>query len=189
MAKSGQHKCLNCAEFFDPDHRNQTRQHYCSKPECRRASKAASQGAWLAKPQNSDYFRDPSHVARVKEWRAAHPSYSRKRSKASLALQDRLPVQPLDSIEETAIRGELPAAALQDPLPVQLVDLIEEKAIRGEMPAVALQDVLIPLSPILAGLIAHLFELTLQDDIDQTICRLVQLGTDILNRSHHGDLH
>ena len=162
MAKAGQHKCLNCEEFFDPDHRNKARQHYCSKAECRRASKAASQAAWLAKPQNSDYFRDPSHVARVKEWRAAHPGYRRKRPKASSALQDRLPVQAVDLIEETAIRGEMPAT-------------------------VVLQDVFTPLSPIVVGLIAHLFELRLQDDIDQTTRRLVQLGSDILNRSHHED--
>ena len=189
MAKSRQRKCLNCGEFFDPNHRNQTRQHYCSKPECRRASKAASQGAWLAKPENSDYFRDPSHVVRVKAWRAAHPGYSRKRSKASLALQDRLPAQPIDLIEEITIRGEMPAAALQDPLPAQAVDPIEQTAICGEMPAAALQDVLIPLRPILAGLIAHLFELTLQDDIDQTTRRLAQLGHDIRNRSHHKNHH
>ncbi len=162
MAKAGQHKCLNCGEFFDPDHRNQARQNYCSKAECRRASKAASQAAWLAKPENKDYFRDPSHVERVKAWRAAHPGYKRNRPKASLVLQDSLPAQPVDSIEETAIRDEMPAA-------------------------VVLQDVLTPLNPMLVGLIAHLFELRLQDDIDQTTRRLVQLGSDILNRSHHED--
>lgn len=98
MAKTGQHKCLNCGEFFDPDHRNQAHQSYCSETECRRASKAASQAAWLAKPENKDYFRDPSHVERVKAWRAAHPGYKRKRPKASLVLQDRLPAQPVDFI-------------------------------------------------------------------------------------------
>jgi hypothetical protein len=165
MAKFGQRKCLNCEEFFDPDHRNQARQHYCAKPECRLASKAASQAAWLVKPENTDYFRDPSHVARVQAWRSAHPGYSRKRTKTSLALQDPLSVQAIDFIEESPIRGEMPESP----------------------PASALQDVLNPLSPILAGLIAHLFSLTLQDDIDQTSRRLVQLGTDIINRSHHED--
>ena len=79
-----------------------------------------------------------------------------------MVLQDRLPVQPVESIKETAIRDEMPTA-------------------------VVLQDVLTPLNPMLVGLIAHLFELRLQDDIDQTTRRLVQLGSDILNRSHHED--
>ena len=77
MAQSGQRKCLCCKLFFDPDHRNRERQRYCAQPECRRASKSASQGAWLAKPDNRDYFRDPVHIARVQVWRAAHPGYSR----------------------------------------------------------------------------------------------------------------
>jgi hypothetical protein len=137
MAQSGQRKCLNCAEFFTPDQRNRARQHYCTQPVCRKASKAAAQAAWLAKPGNHDYFSDPSHVARVQDWRAAHPGYSRKRAKAPMVLQDSLPLQPIDLIEETSHRGEMPAPA-------------------------ALQDVFTPVSPILTGLIAHLFCLTLQ---------------------------
>ena len=70
MAKSGQRKCWCCQHFFDFDHRNLKRQRYCSESQCRRASQAASQAAWLAKPQNQDYFRDPVHVARVQAWRA-----------------------------------------------------------------------------------------------------------------------
>lgn len=162
MAQSGQRKCLNCAEFFTPDHRNGTRQHYCTKPECRQASKAAAQAAWLAKPANRDYWRDPSHVARVQDWRAAHPGYSRKRVRVVVALQDRLATQVLDCIEETTHRGEMPAPA-------------------------ALQDVFTPTSPILTGLIAHLFCLTLQDDIDLATRRLVQLGNDITHGCHHED--
>jgi hypothetical protein len=162
MAQCGQRKCLNCGEFFAPDHRNRDRQHYCSKPECGHASKAAAQAAWLAKPANSGYFRDPSHVSRVQAWRAAHPGYSRRRAKASVALQDPLPAQETDLIEETANRGEMPG------LP-------------------ALQDSFTPANPILTGLIAHLFSLTLQDDIDQATHRLIQLGLDINRRSHHED--
>ncbi|MCK9214871.1 MAG: hypothetical protein M0P52_10560 [Rhodoferax sp.] len=162
MAQSGQRKCLNCAEFFTPDHRNRTRQHYCTQPECRKASKTAAQAAWLAKPANQDYWRDPSHVARVQAWRAAHPGYSRKGPKAAVALQDPLPAQAIDSIEETVNRGAIP-----------------------ELPA--LQDAFTPASPILTGLIAHLFSVTLQDDIDQVTRRLIQLGNDINRRSHHED--
>ncbi len=159
MAKSGQRKCLNCGDIFDPDCRNAVRQHYCSKPECRRASKAAAQAAWLAKPQNSDYFSGPTQVARVQAWRAAHPGYGRARRKVSAALQDTLPVQVIDSIDETPDRGEMPL------LP-------------------ALQDTLPPLNLMVTGLIAHVFGFALQDDIDMTMARLVQLGSDITNRSH-----
>ena len=88
MAKSGQRKRLKCGEYFDPDCRNVERQRYCSKPESRRARKAASQAAWLAKPQNVDYFCGPTQVVRVQAWRAAHPGYSRVRCKVSAALQD-----------------------------------------------------------------------------------------------------
>ena len=76
MAKAGQRKCMSCGEFFIPDHRNGERQRYCGAAACRRASKAASQAAWLAQPRNHDYFSGPVHVARVQAWRAAHPSYS-----------------------------------------------------------------------------------------------------------------
>jgi hypothetical protein len=167
MAKSGQRKCLNCCDIFDPDRRNVARQHYCNKTDCRRASKAAAQAAWLAKPQNSDYFSDPLHVKRVQAWRAAHPSYGRARRKAPPALQDTLPLQAIDSIEETSNRGEIPAP----PAPP------------------ALQDALTTLKPMLTGLIAHVFGFALQDDIDMTMARLVQLGTDITYRSHRHEDH
>ncbi|MDH4326215.1 MAG: hypothetical protein OEW90_18920, partial [Betaproteobacteria bacterium] len=38
------------------------------------------------------------------------------------------------------------------------------------------------LPPALAGLIAHLFSVTLQDDMAATTRRLVQLGRDVINR-------
>lgn len=140
MAKAGQRKCMSCGEFFIPDHRKGERQRYCGAAACRRASKAASQAAWLAKPPNTDYFSGPVHVARVQAWRAAHPGYSRGRARPSRALQDLLPPQVSDAIEECADRVEAP-----------------------EPPAVvALQDLLIAESPLLAGLVAHLFHPTLQ---------------------------
>ena len=160
MAKSGQRKCLNCGDIFDPDCRNLGRQHYCSKPECRRASKDAAQAAWLAKPQNSDYFSGPTQVARVQAWRAANPGYGRARRKVSAALQDTLPAQVIDSIDETPDRGEIPKVP-------------------------ALQDALPPLDLMVTGLIAHVFGFALQDDIDMAMARLVQLGSDITNRSRH----
>jgi len=66
-------------------------------------------------------------------------------------------------------------------------DSIEEYANRGEpavVPAVvALQDSWNTLPPALAGLIAHLFDLTLQEDMASTTRRLVQRGHDVINGS------
>ena len=160
MAQSGQRKCLCCGTFFDLDHRNRARQRFCSSRQCRRASKAASQAAWLAQPQNSGYFRDPVHVARVQAWRSAHPGYGRAKARRPPALQDPLIAQVPDTIEKYLNRGELAVA----PSPRTLQDLLNTP------------------SPVLAGLIAHLFEVTLQEDIALTIRRLVQLGHDVMNR-------
>ena len=82
MAKAGQRKCMSCGEFFLPDHRSGERQRYCAASACRRASKAASQAAWLAQPANKDYFRGPVHVARVQAWRVAHPGYGLGRARS-----------------------------------------------------------------------------------------------------------
>ena len=159
MAQSGQRKCLCCGLFFDLDHRNRKRQRYCSASACRRASKAASQALWLTRPDNVGYFRDPLHAVRVQAWRAAHPGYGRGRHRAPRALQDSLILQVPDSIEECANRGEIAAAPA----------------------APALQDPLSTLPPALAGLIAHLFSVTLQEDMAATTRRLVQLGRDVIN--------
>jgi hypothetical protein len=159
MAKAGQRKCMSCGEFFVPDHRSGERQRYCCAVDCRRASKAASQAAWLSKPSNRDYFSGPVHVARVQAWRAAHPGYSCDRVRPSRALQDLLPPQVTDAIEESANRVAAPKAP----------------------EAVALQDLLNAESPLLAGLVAHLFQPALQDDMASTTRRLVQLGRDVIN--------
>ena len=159
MAKAGQRKCMSCGEFFVPDHRSGERQRYCCAADCRRASKAASQAVWLARPPNKDYFSGPVHVTRVQAWRAAHPGYSRSRARPSRALQDLLTPQVPDVVDESANRVEVP-----------------------EAPAVlALQDLLIAESPLLAGLVAHLFQPALQDDMASTTRRLVQLGRDVIN--------
>lgn len=161
MAQAGQRKCLCCAKFFDCDHRNRKRQRYCANVACRRASKAASQAAWLSLAQNINYFRDPLHVTRVQLWRSAHPGYSRGKSRRPAALQDPLIRQRSEGVEESSIRGELSEAG----------------------GTAALQDLLNTPTPVLAGLIAHLFEVTLQEDIAATARRLVQLGQDVINRS------
>jgi len=165
MARSGQRKCLCCGLFFDPDHRNRERQRYCSAADCKRTSKAASQAVWLARPENAEYFCDPVHVARVQAWRVAHPGYGRGRHRRPRALQDPLIVQVPDSAEESGNRGEIAAAPA----------------------APALQDPWSTLPPVLTGLIAHLFEVTLQEDMATTTRRLVQLGHDVINGSRGED--
>jgi len=55
MHPKGSCKCLYCPEFFIPDARNRGRQHSCGRPECRKASKAASQRTWLNKPENKEH--------------------------------------------------------------------------------------------------------------------------------------
>ena len=68
------------------------------KPECRKASKAASQKRWLAKPENQGYFCGPKNVKRVQLWREANPGYWRgKRKTTKDALQDPLNRQPIEN--------------------------------------------------------------------------------------------
>jgi hypothetical protein len=68
---------------------NVRHQHYCSKPACRKESKAQSYRCWLEKPENQNYFRDPENSRRVKEWRKRNPGYWRKdKTPAEVPLQE-----------------------------------------------------------------------------------------------------
>jgi len=154
-------KCKYCGRLFLPDPRNATRQRYCSKPECRKASKASSQKRWLQKPENQDYFRGPDNVERVQLWRKAHPGYWRR-------------------------KPENESTALQDPLNEQLTENNENKS---DFISHALQDSLILQPAVFIGLIAQLTGYALQEDIAMAARRLQQLGNDILNLQHKGDSH
>lgn len=165
MAQAGQRKCLSCWGYFFPDPRVGKRQIYCAADACQRESKAHSQARWRSQPQNLDYFCGPVNCARVRAWRAEHPGYSRGGS-AGRALQDECVTQAVETEQETTIR------TLPPPVP----------------PRAPLQDSINTPSPILAGLIAHLFNLTLQDEMATTTRRLVQLGTDVLGGVHHGEI-
>jgi hypothetical protein len=145
--------------LFFPDPRNATRQRYCSKPQCRKASKAASQKQWLSKPDNLDYFRGPHNVARVQLWRKAHPGYWRRKPKNT----------PL---------------ALQDPLNQQVTVNTHDS---NDFVSFALQDSLISQPAVLVGLISQLTGYALQDDIAMAARRMQQLGNDILMKgAYHG---
>jgi hypothetical protein len=153
MKKYRKHKCKHCHEFFHPDPRNRHHQRYCSKPACRKASKAASQRRWLSKPENRDYFRDSANVERVRAWREAHPGYgTRSRAQSQQTLQDLYPTQVTDNTDKS---DDLERSALQDLLNAQPLVLI--------------------------GLIAKLIDSTLQEDIAQSGRILLHLGQDILS--------
>ena len=145
-------KCKNCHKFFRPDPRNAGRQKYCSKAECRKASKAASQKKWLSKPENKNYFRGSHHVQRVQEWRRLHPGYWKKHDEHQKPLQDH---SAPEKTEQQADARQLIDHTLQDPFSSQQV--------------------------VLLGLLAHLTGSALQDDIVITYRRMRQLGQDILN--------
>ena len=111
-------KCLHCQAFFTPHPRSAGRQRYCAKPACRKASKAASQRRWLNKPANRGYFKDPTHVDRVRQWRKAHPGYWRRRRstpagacgsrfQGSPQVVFRIRLRPLSEFQSPAKSGEI----------------------------------------------------------------------------------
>ena len=155
MSEIKRKKCCNCNKLFRPDPRNASRQKYCRKSQCRKASKAASQQCWLQKPENQDYFRGSQNVQRVQQWREAHPRYwRRKRQNKPEALQDPLITQPT-----------------------------ENKNDNDKFTNDALQDLLLAQPPVLIGLIANFTGTALQENIVMTLQRLQQLGLDIANHS------
>ena len=150
-------KCRNCNTLFRPDPRNIKRQKYCSKPQCRKASKAASQQRWLQKPENQNHFRGAENVIRVQQWREANPGYWRgKRKNNKDALQDRLISQPTENNDDN-------------------VQFAHD----------ALQDFLIAQPPVLLGLIANFTGNALQDNMVITLQRLQKLGQDIVTNLTH----
>jgi len=155
--------CLYCEEAFEADRRNASRQKYCSAPACRRASKVASQRLWIAKPENRNYHSGPDAVARVRDWQNAHPAYrERQKAKRAAALQDHCNSQAAELKQESAL---LPIPAEISLAPV----------------SPALQDFINTQPFVFVGLIAHFFNITLQDEIASTTRSLQKLGEDIAN--------
>jgi hypothetical protein len=145
-------QCLHCQELFLPDTRNGQRQRYCAKLECRKASKRHSQQAWLAKPENQNYFRDADNAQRVRDWQKAHPGYWKNTSRYR-------------------------RRTLQDPCPKQLP---VAPALTPEPPHRTLQDLCAMHLPLFVGLISMLAGSTLPEDIASSTRRLVAKGHDIL---------
>jgi len=105
MPRPRRRKCRHCGQLYEPDPRNCHHQKYCSQPDCRKASKAASQKRWRASDKGRDYFRGPANALRVKAWRKAHPGYWQRPRKTSGALQlDLSPSYPVARYKMTSLR-------------------------------------------------------------------------------------
>lgn len=100
----------------------------------------------------------------VRDWQNAHPEFrARQKAKRVTTLQDHCSVQVPDLKQEPAIL----------PIPVEI-------SVAPVLPA--LQDFIHTQPLVFVGLIAHFFNLTLQDDIASTARSLQKLGEDIANR-------
>jgi hypothetical protein len=136
------------------DPRNAGRQKYCAKPDCRKASKAASQRQWNQKAENQDSLQRTANTKRVREWRVANPGYwrraARSKSGEKIALQETLNAQTVDCVSV--------ARPLQD----------------------ALQDCCPAQTPVIVGLVAFLSGLGQQEHIAEFMRKLSSRGQDIL---------
>jgi hypothetical protein len=157
MKGPARRNCLCCKEFYRPDQRNLRHQRYCSKPTCRKESKAQSQERWLQRPENQNYFRGPENSRRVKEWRKRNPGYWRKKKTAG-----QVPLQEVCQEQVAADEG-----------------LISKKT------PDALQEVLLMQPAVVVGLISMMTGNSLQEDIVATARVLIRKGQDILE-SHPG---
>jgi len=152
MSSSAARKCLCCNEKFHPDARNRRHQQYCAKDACRKASKAARQARWLAKPENQNYFRGSANCERVRQWRLANPGYSRRKTACRrVALQDVSNTQPVEN------KPSIPPCTTSP-----------------------LQDVVLMQPALLVGLISVMTGHALQDDIAESARRFLNRGRDIL---------
>jgi hypothetical protein len=144
--------CLHCKVLFLPDYRSGQRQRYCSKPECRKARKRELMQAWLAKPENQNYFRDAKNAERVRNWQKEHPGYWKNTARyRRRTLQD-------DCSEQAATPQEVAPTS----------------------PSRTLQDLCSMQMPLLVGLISMFVGSTLPDDIATSTRRLLIKGHDIL---------
>lgn len=160
-----QRKCKCCGELYMPDSRHLGDQRYCSKTDCRVASKKASHLRWLHSAKGSEY-RDPEeNQRRVRVWRKATPGYWRRTvRKKPVALQD-----------------------------TTVPELINSQAFATSLTDGALQDAFLSQPALVVGLISSLTGCALQDTIAETARRYVLLGQDILGNGPgsplKGDYH
>jgi hypothetical protein len=154
MSRRRRRRCLHCNELYTPDPRTADRQRYCSDPECKCASKSAAQSRWRMKRQNRAYFSGPDQVARVRQWRKANPGYWKRAPPSRDPLQDDCRAQTADEQPDTV---DLTLDALQDDSPSQVL--------------------------VLLGLISHLTESALQEDMAGLVRHYKSLGMDVLGKT------
>jgi hypothetical protein len=124
---------------------------------------------WLSKPENVNYHSGSVAVARVCDWQKAHPEFrERQKIKRQSALQDFCPAQAVESMQKLLIP---PSHEEISVLPIPL----------------ALQDFITTQPFVFVGLLAHIFNFTLQDDIANTARSLQKLGEDISNGRGHDE--
>ena len=194
------HKCLHCKELFLPNPRTAGRQRYCFKAACRKARKRAVQRAWLAKPENRNYFRDDKNAERVRDWQKAHPGYWKNTMRyRRRTLQDGCPAQVAAGQSATAQPTAVPPPPLAPPPPPSA--MAATRAPSSPQPVLAgapaasaaaalsavvtspsrtLQDLCSRPEPLLVGLISMVIGSTLPDDIAKSLRRFVIKGHDIL---------
>ncbi len=165
MEKRKKIRCRHCGTFFYPNPRNIKNQRYCSKPDCRRASKLASQRRWARK--NRSYFRNKENVARVQAWREKHPGYHKSRLK-------RLEKIPLEPSRDSSV------SSLQD---LSIDKTVKNQSVNEHFTSQTLRDLISSQPLVLIGLIAKLTGFTLQDSIDSYTRNLIILANDILSLS------
>ena len=153
MARHRRRKCRHCGELYHADHRNRYHQRYCSKPACKKASKAAANRKWL-RGRGRGYHAGAVAVERVRRWRQRHPQYWRRsRPKPRSALQDLL------SAQGTCGKG-----------------------VRLTLNESPLQDLLMRQTVLLTGLIAHLSGDALQDNIESVVNGCMAVGRRLLEQ-------
>ena len=152
MKQKTTRKCLHCSEQFIPDPRNRERQCHCGKPECQKASKAASQRRWTSKEENENYFRGAENTDRVRQWRKANPGYRGKKKPA-------------------------PADVQQDSWNTQHTGVVE---VVGSAKNDVLQDVCLVQPALLVGIIAMMTGKVQQEDIAASARSFLARGADIL---------
>jgi hypothetical protein len=166
--------CHCCNMPFEADTRNAHHQKYCSLSTCRKASKVASQSAWIAKPENENYHSGALAVARVRDWQKAHPEYrERQRAKRGIVLQEITILQVAESMPELVVLPDI-CQISDTPATPALQDFIQPESS-------ALQDFINIQPYVFVGLISHFFNITLQDDIAGIARSLQKLGEDITN--------
>ena len=175
MTRCRRRKCRHCRKLYQPDPRNRWHQRFCSEPACQQASKQASQRHWARSALGRRYARRPEHTQHVRNWRAEHPRYWKRKRQKPVALRDVLiPQPPTPSVDKQSLIG----APLT--IPAALPDDLSSTASKLDaLKPLALPDVLFTQSPAWFGLISQLIGGALPEDIASFTRRAILLGQQI----------